>query len=87
MLISCAVTAQLICIFVVAYAKSQFSHDAAHLCNRVDRCDEAASFKEDTECPGHFYFKSLHLQKYTIFPIFVPKGILWVPIRTSPRWF
>ena len=34
-LISCAVTAQLICVFVFAYAKSRFSHDAAHimLCN------------------------------------------------------
>ena len=30
-LISCAVTAQLICIFVFAYAKSRFSHDAAHI--------------------------------------------------------
>ena len=29
-LISCAVTAQLICVFVFAYAKSRFSHDAAH---------------------------------------------------------
>ena len=28
-LISCAVTAQLICAFVFAYAKSRFSHDAA----------------------------------------------------------
>ena len=31
-LISCAVTAQLICTFVVAYAKSRISHDAANLC-------------------------------------------------------
>ena len=30
-LISCAVTTQLICGFVFAYAKSLFSHDAAHL--------------------------------------------------------
>ena len=30
-LISCVVTAQLICSFVFAYAKSRFSHDAAHL--------------------------------------------------------
>ena len=29
-LISCAVTAQLICVFVFAYAKSRFSHDTAH---------------------------------------------------------
>ena len=30
-LISCAVTAQLICGFVFAYAKSRFSHDVAHI--------------------------------------------------------
>ena len=29
-LISCAITAQLICTFVFAYLKSRFSHDAAH---------------------------------------------------------
>ena len=29
-LISCAVTAQLICAFVFTYAKFRFSHDAAH---------------------------------------------------------
>ena len=31
MLISCAVNAQLICVFVFAYAKNCFSHDAAHI--------------------------------------------------------
>ena len=30
-LISCAVTAQLICVFVFAYAKSRFSHDEAQI--------------------------------------------------------
>ena len=30
-LISLVVTAKLICVFVFAYAKSRFSHDAAHL--------------------------------------------------------
>ena len=30
-LISFAVTAKLICVFVFAYAKHLFSHDAAHL--------------------------------------------------------
>ena len=34
-LISCAVTAQLICVFVFAYAKSPFSHDATHLIAKV----------------------------------------------------
>ena len=32
-LISSAVTPQLICAFVYAYAKSRFSHDATHLVN------------------------------------------------------
>ena len=31
-LISFAVTAKLICVFVFAYAKCRFSHDAAHIC-------------------------------------------------------
>ena len=30
-LISFAVTAKLVCVFVFAYAKSRFSHDEAHL--------------------------------------------------------
>ena len=30
-LISCVVTGQLICIFVFAYAKTRFPHDAAHV--------------------------------------------------------
>ena len=30
-LISFAVTAKLICVFVFAYAKSRFSHDEAHI--------------------------------------------------------
>ena len=30
-LIRCAVTDQLICAFVLAYAKRRFSHDAAHI--------------------------------------------------------
>ena len=34
MLISCAVTAQLICVFVLAYAKSRFSHNEAPIKHR-----------------------------------------------------
>ena len=30
-LISFAITAKLICVFVFAFAKSRFSHDAAHI--------------------------------------------------------
>ena len=33
-LISFAVTAKEICVFVFAYAKSRFSHDAAHVIDR-----------------------------------------------------
>ena len=33
-LISHAVTVKLICAFVFAYAKSRFSHDAAHILSR-----------------------------------------------------
>ena len=35
MLISFAVNVKLICAFVFVYAKSRFSHDAAHLCLAV----------------------------------------------------
>ena len=42
-LISFAVTAKLICVFVFAYAKSRFSHDAAHLLAVVKKnCIDAA---------------------------------------------
>ena len=34
-LIRCAGTAQLICVFVFAYAKDRFSHDAAQVCISV----------------------------------------------------
>ena len=37
-LISCAVTAQLTCTFVFAYAKSRFSHDATHSSNLIELC-------------------------------------------------
>ena len=45
-LISFAVTAKLICVFVFAYAKSRFSHDAAQIwilsaqCTRYEKNDE-----------------------------------------------
>ena len=37
-LISFAVTAKLICVLVFAYAKSRFSHDAAHIYSLYRRC-------------------------------------------------
>ena len=47
-LISCEITAQLICAFVFAYAKSRFSHDAAHLSHSMgyktaQRCVDSAA--------------------------------------------
>ena len=36
-LISFAVTAKLICVFVFVYAKSPFSHNEAHMLNTVKR--------------------------------------------------
>ena len=36
-LISFAVTAKLICVFVFAYAKSRFSHDAAHFRDALEK--------------------------------------------------
>ena len=48
-----AVTAKLICVFVFAYAKSRFSHDAAHLKNLTClrehlRTEETPSYFEPT---------------------------------------
>ena len=39
-LISFAVTAKLICVFVFAYAKSRFSHDAAHIFLHMAQLEE-----------------------------------------------
>ena len=41
-LISFAVTAKLICVFVFAYAKVRFSHDEAHI---LSVCDNAYKFQ------------------------------------------
>ena len=35
-LISCAVTAQLLCVFVFAYAKSRFSQNEAQIVSSID---------------------------------------------------
>ena len=43
-LISCAVTAQLICVFVFAYAKSRFSHNEAHMMGLLDRVTPYSPF-------------------------------------------
>ena len=45
-LVSCAVTAQLICAFVFAYAKSRFSHDMTELfqTESMEKCFLMTSF-------------------------------------------
>ena len=51
-LISFAVTAKLICVFVFAYAKSRFSHDAAH-----DIDAHMSHFMSKLVCVVLFFFK------------------------------
>ena len=46
-LISFAVTAKLICYFVFAYAKSRFSHDAAHII-LCESCFDCITLKGDS---------------------------------------
>ena len=56
-LISFAVTAKLICVFVLAYAKRWFSHDVAHInvlgfvCNHVSHSIICLNFFDD----GNFF--------------------------------
>ena len=58
-LISFAVTAKLICVFVFAYAKSRFSHDAAHTvacrpCNfQICTYQHLVIFKPSLPTPGN----------------------------------
>ena len=53
-LISFVVTAKLICVFVFAYAKSRFSHDAAHLSPSIEEvCIRTG--KRLRECPFDSY--------------------------------
>ena len=56
-LISFAVTAKLICVFVFAYAKSRFSHDAA----RIRYSEPCIDRKKNEPCHKRVCF--LHLRK------------------------
>ena len=47
-LISFAVTAKLICVFVFAYAKNRFSHDAAQIIRDIDIVDKNNVFTVST---------------------------------------
>ena len=48
-LISFAVTAKLICVFVFAFAKSRFSHDKAHLV----MCPKDSDIRKNSGDPQH----------------------------------
>ena len=48
-LISCAFTAQLICLFVFAYAKSRYSHDVAHIFFQIHKLFRCV-LKQSLEC-------------------------------------
>ena len=49
-LISFAVTAKLICVFVFAYAEIRFSHEAAYICSSV-KCEETEIHHGKSRCP------------------------------------
>ena len=51
-LISFAVTAKLICVFVFAYAKSRFSHDTAHFPKILDTLNTADVEYKVRKCYG-----------------------------------
>ena len=52
-LISFEVTAKLTCVFVFAYAKSRFSHDAAHLYTNI--WASCSKFKTEVNISLKFY--------------------------------
>ena len=58
-LISFAVTAKLVCVFVFAYANRWFSHDAAHIvtltCNLMNLLNELQSFIVSFSGLRYFY--------------------------------
>ena len=55
-LISCAVTAQLICIFVFAYADCWFSHVKAQINKYSKAKDEALQTKYYSHLYGNYYY-------------------------------
>ena len=58
-LISWAVTAQLICVFVFAYAKIRFSHDAAHLIFSLNYHVGKTQSYEECTC-GFFNYSNVY---------------------------
>ena len=65
-LISCTVTVQLlICAFVFAYAKSRFSHYAAHICDAKTFFYVSETLKLDNgNAPDAGYFSSLSVYRF-----------------------
>ena len=53
-LISFAVTAKLICVFVFAYVKSRFPHDAAHIISLVSKSKNFKCMATFCSCQGRF---------------------------------
>ena len=58
-LIGCVVTAQLICVFVFAYAKSRFSHDEAHKVVKVTIFGHT-TYAGDEDLFMTFYIHDMH---------------------------
>ena len=63
-LISFAVTVKLICVFVLAYAKTRFSHDAAQLETKHGKSLSETSFSNSciVLCIGTMTFPSLSIK-------------------------
>ena len=55
-LISCAVNAQLICVFVFALAKRRFSHDAAHIIITKSHLCDTQQFHQLYKMKVDFFF-------------------------------
>ena len=84
-LISCAVTTQLICVFVFAFAKSRFSHNEAHIIIYINRHNCRADknpYLGDRRADSQFLHKNL---KLLFFPIrgkttlFFSIELVWEP--------
>ena len=60
-MISFAVTAKLICVFVFAYAKCWFSHDVAHLSSQTVQTNISLLLEEQSDQGPHCLPSNLHL--------------------------
>ena len=91
MLISCAVTAQLICAFVFAYAKSRFSHDVAH----IQKCTSVTLHAHviQTSSKHHFYksntevYRGVHYCPYVCSKTYIPTNYVLSKTKTNITFF